>query len=266
MVVCARHTGACSGGSARPTDSVTEMGSKKYQRSFWSIPFHCSLSQTTFITCASRPCLSSPAIASKLFTHFRCQAKSIMTSSVHGVRAHIDALRDEIEANLVMSISQRRFLPMDKSRGIFTLPAVKDAVQELDCKREDRINLANTIYHNGRVLFAMLIDNWKEDLIVDFRKHGVLDNQLPLDQARAQEIVGPAIAHRLVSEVQWKFLPFVFPERMWECQLYIPDPMILPFVSCEQIGFGAFGEVDRIGISPSQQNFSDKRVSGLICS
>lgn len=186
-----------------------------------------------------------------------------MASSVHGVRAHIGALRERIEVNLVTSISERRYLPIDKSREIFTLPAIQDALQELNCKVEDRINLANTIYHNGRALFAMLIDIWQEDLIVEFRKHGVLDHRLPLDKAEAQKIVGPVIAHRLVSEVQWKFLPFVFPERMWECQLCLQDPMILPFVSCERIGFGAFGEVEKIGISPSQQNFSDKRVSGL---
>lgn len=184
-----------------------------------------------------------------------------MASGVHGVRAHIGALREKIEVNLVTSISERRFLPIDKFREIFTLHAVKDAVQELNCKPEDRLYLASTIHHNGTALFAMLIDIWQEDLIVDFRKHRVLDDQLPLDKARAHEIVGPVIAHRLVSEVQWKFLPFVFPERMWECRLHIADPMILPFLSCEQIGFGAFGEVEKIGISPSQQNFSDKRVS-----
>lgn len=188
-----------------------------------------------------------------------------MAPGIHGVRAHIGALREKIEVNLVTSISERRFLPIDKAREIFTLPAVKDALQELNCKPEDRINLVDTIYHNGRALFAMLIDIWQEDLIVDFRKHEVLDSQLPLDKARVQEIAGPVIAHRLVSEVQWKFWPYVFPDRMWECRLHIRDPMILPFVSCERIGFGAFGEVEKIGIWPSQQNFSDKRVSVFIC-
>lgn len=188
-----------------------------------------------------------------------------MASGVHGVRARIGAFREEIEANLVTSISERRFLPIDKLEEIFTLSAVKDAVQELTCQPDDRINLAKTIHHDGKAVFAMLIDMWREDLIINFREHGVFDNQFPLDTVRAREIVGPGIASRLVAEVQWKFLPFVFPERMWECRLHIVDPMILPFVSHEQIGFGAFGDVEKIGVYPFHQNFVDKKVSVMMC-
>lgn len=186
-----------------------------------------------------------------------------MASTAHGARAHTDALREKIEVNLVMSISERRFLPIDKFREIFTLDTIKASVQELKCETQDRINLANTIYHSKKALFAMLVDMSQEDLIVAFRKHGVLDSQLPLDIARAQEIAGSFIGRQLVSEVQWKFLPFVFPGHMWQSRLHIADPMILPFVTCDQIGFGAFGDVERIGIYPCQQSFADKEVSVL---
>lgn len=179
----------------------------------------------------------------------------------HGSRAHTDGLRVKIQRSLVKSISERRFLPIDKLRDIFTLPAIKDAVKELRCRQDDRINLANTIHDHGKAIFAMLVHIQQEDMIIEFRKRGVLDTQFPLDEARAEEILGPITGPSLVSEVQWKFLPFVFPERMWECPHYITDQQILPFVSCEQIGFGAFGDVDKIGISTSQQNFIDERVS-----
>lgn len=188
-----------------------------------------------------------------------------MASTAHGARAHTDALREQIEASLVTSISERRFLPIDKLREIFTLHAIKASVQELKCETQDRINLANTIHHTSKALFAMLVEICQEDLIVAFRKHEVLDSQLPLDIARAQEIAGPFTGRRLVSEVQWKFLPFVFPERMWESRLHIADARILPFITCEQIGFGAFGDVEKIGIYPCQQNFDDKRVRALTC-
>lgn len=188
-----------------------------------------------------------------------------MASIAHGERAHTDALREHIEVNLVTSISERRFLPIDKLRETFTLDAIKGSVQELKCETQDRINLANTIYHTSKALFAMLVDMCQEDLIVAFRKHGVLDSQLPLDIARAQEIAGPFIGRRLVSEVQWKFLPYVFSEHMWQSRLHITDPMILPFISCDQIGFGAFGDVEKIGIYPCQQNFADEDVSAFTC-
>lgn len=186
-----------------------------------------------------------------------------MASTTHGARAHTDALREEIEINLVTSVSERRFLPIDKFHTIFTLTAIKASAQELSCETQDRINLSNTIYHTCKALFAMLIDMCQEDLIVAFRKHGVLDSQLPLDITRAQDIAGPFIGRRLVSEVQWKFLPFVFPENMWQSRLHIVDPMILPFTTCDQIGSGAFGDVEKIGIYPRQQNFTDEEVSAL---
>ncbi|KAI3400686.1 hypothetical protein diail_2398 [Diaporthe ilicicola] len=184
-----------------------------------------------------------------------------MAAAVHGGRAHIEALREQIEDSLVTSISERRFLPIDKVGEIFTLSAVKDAVQELNCQPEHRINLAETIHDDGKAVFAMLIDMWQEDLIIHFREHGVLDEQFPLDTIRAQEIVGPGIARRLVSEVQWKFLPYVFPERMWECRAHIADQRILPFVSRKKIGSGAFGEVEKISVYPSQQNFAEKNAA-----
>lgn len=186
-----------------------------------------------------------------------------MAFTAHSARAHTDALREEIEVNLVTSISERRFLPIDKFRAIFTLVAIKASVQELSCETQDRINLANTIYDTSKALFAMLVDMCQEDLIVAFRKHGALDSQLPLDLARAQEIAGTFTGRRLASEVQWKFLPFVFPENMWQSRRHIADPMILPLTTCHQIGFGAFGDVEKIGIYPCQQNFSDKQVSSL---
>lgn len=188
-----------------------------------------------------------------------------MAFTAHGARPHTDALREKIEVNLVPSISERRFFPIDNFCEIFTLDAIKASVQELQCETQDRINLANTIYHTNKALFAMLVEMGQEDLIVAFRKHGVLDSQLPLDLARAQEIAGFFIGRRLVSEVQWKFLPFVFPEHMWQSRRHIEDPRILPFISCDRIGFGAFGDVDKIGIYPCQQSFADKGVSAFRC-
>lgn len=159
------------------------------------------------------------------------------------------------------SISQHRFLPADKLDEIFTLPAIKCAVQELTCGPGDRIELVHTIHDNGKRVFAMLVYNGWEHHIIDFRKHGVLDSQLPLSKENAEEITGRAIGHRLALEVQWMFLPYVFPERMWECQLQIDKRVILPFVSTEQIGTGAYSDVENICISSCQQNFTDKRVS-----
>lgn len=185
-----------------------------------------------------------------------------MAPAKHKVRVKIDAIRVQIQENLNTSVSGRHFLPIDKFQEIFTLAAIEEAVKELGCEPEDRYNLANTIDQDGKALFAILIDTEKEDLIITFRQHEVLDKQLPLDKEQAQKIAGSVTGPRLVSN-QWKFLPYVFPDRMWWCRRHIADAMILPYVSCKQIGLGASGVVEKIGIPGCQQNFVDEAVSAL---
>lgn len=171
----------------------------------------------------------------------------------------INTLREQIEDSLVSSISEHRFLPIDKLHEILTLPVIKRAVKELKCGPDERIKLADTIYREGRRVFAMLIYDYKQDLIVEFRKHGALDSRLPLDEASAKTIVKHSIAHRIVQDLQWRFYPYTFPENMSESDHEIQRKMILPFLGSERIDSGAFGDVDKMTISPSQQNF-DKEV------
>ncbi|KAI0903223.1 hypothetical protein F4823DRAFT_308043 [Ustulina deusta] len=170
----------------------------------------------------------------------------------------IDNLKEEIQDNLVTSISEHRFLPIDKLDKIFTPAAIKDAVKELACGPEDRINLAETIHNEGKRVFGMLIYNGWQDLIIEFRKHGALDNRLPLSENEAVTITGRSIGRQLAQDAQWAFCPYVFPESLWKHHHQVERKMILPFIDTEQIGSGAFSVVEKISISPSQQNFIDK--------
>jgi hypothetical protein len=184
-----------------------------------------------------------------------------MPPSLSGALGYIGCLREQIQDSLVTSISERLFLPTDKLHEIFTLAAIKSAVEELTCGPGDRIKLADTIHDEGQRLFAMLIYNDCQDLIIQFRKHGALDSRLPLNEDDAVTIAGRPIGRRLAQEVQWMFYPYTFPESMWKCHREVEKKMILPFIGAEQIGTGAFSDVNKMDISPSQQNFVDKGVS-----
>jgi hypothetical protein len=184
-----------------------------------------------------------------------------MPPSLSSAPGYIDVLRERIQDSLVTSISERHFLPADKLHEIFTLAAIKSAVEELTCGPADRIKLADTIYNEGQRLFAMLIYNDWQDLIIEFRKHGALDSRLPLSEDDAVAIAGRSIGRRLTQEAQWAFYPYTFPESMWKCHCEVEKKMILPFIGAEQIGTGAFSDVSKMNISPSQQNFVDKGVS-----
>jgi hypothetical protein len=99
-----------------------------------------------------------------------------MPPSLSGALGYIGFLREQIQDSLVTSISERLFLPTDKLHEIFTLAAIKGAVKELTCGPGDRIKLVDTIHDEGQRLFAMLIYNDYQDLIIQFRKHGTLDS------------------------------------------------------------------------------------------
>jgi hypothetical protein len=184
-----------------------------------------------------------------------------MPPSIDGAPGCIGNLKVQIQDGLVNSIYEHLFLPTDKLHEIFTLEAIKGAIGELNCGPDDRIKLADTIHNEGKRVFAMLIYNDWQRLIIEFRKHGALDGRLPLSEDEAIKIAGRTIGRQLAHEVQWKFCPYTFPENMWKCCCQLDNKIILPFISAEQIGTGAYSDVEKISISPSQQNFMDKGVS-----
>ncbi|KAK5633500.1 hypothetical protein RRF57_009214 [Xylaria bambusicola] len=177
----------------------------------------------------------------------------------HGTQGYIGKLRGEIQDSLVTTAAEEIFLPSDKLHSILTISAVHGAVTELHCGPEHRINLADTIYHQGRRVFAILVYNGWQDHIIDFRKHGALDSRLPITEDDAVVITNHEVGRRLVRE-QWMFLPYTFPRSMWEYDCHVERKMIIPLIKVEQIGSGAFSTVEKIGISPSQQNFVDNGV------
>lgn len=188
-----------------------------------------------------------------------------MSSAVSGIPACIRALRRRIEESLVTSTSKQRFLPRDKLFEIFTLPAIEGAVEELNYGAEYRIKLVDTINSDCKIVFAILIYNRLENYIAEFRKHGFLDSQLPLTKERAEEIMGSEFGPQVALEFQWMFLPYVFRKGMLECSYHIGERYILPFITAEQIGTGAYGDVDKVRILPSQHEFTDHIVSTCTC-
>ncbi|KAI0442354.1 hypothetical protein F4803DRAFT_519717 [Xylaria telfairii] len=176
----------------------------------------------------------------------------------------LSALKTQIQDSLVTSVSERLFLPTDKLHEILTQESIRNAVKELLCGPEHCIKLAETIYNEGKRVFAMLIYNDWQDHIIAFRKYGALDSRLPLSEDDAVSIAGRDVGRRLARDTQWVFCPYTFPKNMWECDCQVERKMILPFISAEQIGSGAFSIVEKISISPSQQNFTAQGMGTVL--
>ncbi|KAL2038546.1 hypothetical protein N7G274_008593 [Stereocaulon virgatum] len=168
----------------------------------------------------------------------------------------IRSLKRQIESKMILSESGRYFLPASYLSLIFTLNEVEKAVAELDCAAHDRLGLAKKIYDEGIRTFAILVKNGEEDSIIAFREHDVLDARLPLDEALATRILNQ-LGTAFAREYQWQFLPYKFRRHMRDHHVHISDrEWILPFIGeYEVVASGGFGDVFKMQVFPSQQEF-----------
>ena len=177
----------------------------------------------------------------------------------------IKLLKRQIESKMVQSESLHLFLPEMYLSAIFTLDDIRQAVNELECPIIEKTGLAQTIYEKGTRMFAILIKNGEEDLITEFRKHEVMDAQLPLSEVLAKRIAGD-FGVSLAQNLQRQFLPYKFPQDMRDYHRHINESeRILPFIGkLEAIANGGFGDIFKITIFQSQQEFVlDKVISRL---
>ena len=183
-------------------------------------------------------------------------------------RATIDALYSQIEHGRVRSVCGKYFIEQSKVREIFTPAKISLAVAELTCDAHERVGLVKKIQQDGTITFAILVWMGKADSIASFRNHGCLDRQLPLlSEARAQEIA-PEFGLSFAREYRWQFLPYFFEQDMRDHHRVIKDVgMIFPFVGeIEHIAEGGFGQVSKLTIPTSLQNFFHSTVcAGFPC-
>ncbi|KUL90013.1 hypothetical protein ZTR_02800 [Talaromyces verruculosus] len=140
-----------------------------------------------------------------------------------------EALWIQMDNNRVRSSSGHYFLPPSSLPLIFTDHAIAQAVDELQCEPDEKIGLAQHIGEKATVTFAILVWMKVEKLIVNFRNHGVVDASLPLDPDRARRISTP-FGETFAREVQWQFIPYVFPKDMASHHKEFQSQIILPFV------------------------------------
>ena len=177
----------------------------------------------------------------------------------------IQFLKRQIESKMVLSQCGRYFLPETYLSIVFNFKDIEKAVSELGCAAHDRLGLAKKIYEEGTRVFAILIKNGQEDSIIAFREHDVLDARLPLNEAVATRIL-KQLGTAFAREQQWQFLPYKFRRHMRDYHRHISDSeWILPFVGEDEImGSGGFGDVSKVNVFPSQQEFIVNEVRTLL--
>ena len=170
-------------------------------------------------------------------------------------------LKQQLENKLILSETGRYFLPTYCLSLIFSPQEITKAINELSCQAYERIGLSEKIHQEGLRVFAILIKNGKEESVVAFRRHGMLDARLPLSEDSARLVLG-ADGISFAREHQWQFLPYHFAADMRDYPLHIhEDAYILPFLAQpEFVGGGASGDVYKLKIPPSQQSLVPEQV------
>ena len=175
-------------------------------------------------------------------------------------RTTLDRLYSLIENSRERSISGKYFIRPSKVSEIFEPARINSAVAELSCDAHERIGLANKIQREGILVFAILVWMRRGDHIVKFRNHDCLDVKLPISEARARVIV-PEFGLSFAQEYQWQFLPYFFRHDMSDHHCQIDDlGMILPFIEETDPIDGGYGQISKVAIPTSLQEFS----SGLV--
>jgi hypothetical protein len=197
---------------------------------------------------------------------FRVSASTPSDSALHNQmkgRRTLDRLASRVEDEMTRSVSGRYFILKSKVEEIFSYSELMKAVEEINCEPYERVGLADSIYKNRVLIFAILIKMMRPDHIVQFRTNICIDHNLPLTEKEAVDIV-PEFGKSFALEYQWQFLPYFFESDMSNShQIIYHNDIILPIVGEEEVGEGGYGIVSRIDLSSMSQELVNSKVGDI---
>jgi len=162
----------------------------------------------------------------------------------------------------------RQFILSQNVDEILTEAIVELAVDELECSDIlEGAGLAVEVHRHYRKIFAILIMMRREDDIVVFRRHKIVDANLPLQEATARKVISGDITP-FVNNWQWSFLCHYFEARKgpYRYQRITDAQTILPFVKKEGLTEikGDFGEISAVTIPTGSQTLLHSQVRSSI--
>lgn len=172
----------------------------------------------------------------------------------------MDRIRDELEELEIQNYEQKAFVTQDALKDLFNETSITKIVTDLSDTGKIQIyqqeEIVKAIVGNGRRLFATLISLSRPELILKFIEAdhfagGQLDSKLPFSKQAVALILGDEKLSTRFEKHQWRFfLPFFCADQSHR-ELGVSTR--LPFVRCEHLGEGGFGEVYKMIIPASCQ-------------
>ena len=181
--------------------------------------------------------------------------------SKHTMGHTIDILRDKIAQLRTKSTEGRYFLSRHDIHTLLTkriiAEAIKECVQEGCVQPHQETCVVDRIANEGKIIFGILI--WRKWLhkLMKCIEHDALDSQLPLEDTRADEILG-SIGWDFARNTQWEFLPRMLTGGMSGVHSHFRKEEILPYISEKKLGEGSFGNVFEVSVFPLLQHMLPK--------
>lgn len=171
--------------------------------------------------------------------------------SIMATNSAQDYLLSRLWSLRVTNVDGREFVPRDGARSVLARDYVRLALSEAGIEPHELDVITDFIGRGAQTVFAILLHIREPAVIRNFssidqlQSHGP-DLSLPFRKG-ALDFLPPATAASFF-EAQWAFAVPVFSRRFQHRNL---DPKtILPFVTLEYVGKGAFGVVHKMGIHP----------------
>lgn len=174
--------------------------------------------------------------------------------------ATVENLWGKLAASRTRTISGQHFISQLKLKAIFTVDSLAKCIEELQIDDAYRIGLKEYVVNDATTLFAILVWMQKPNAVVEFREHAIKDRNLPLDVERARKI-DSNFGKTFAEEIQWEFLPYKFRKTMCDSHVQIHDTVILPFIEEVSLTSGGSGDITKVRILASQQEFFTDTVS-----
>ena len=172
----------------------------------------------------------------------------------------MDHIREELEELEIQNYEQKPFIPQDALKGLFDDNRINAIITNLSDTGKIQIyqqeEIVKAVLGNGLRLFATLISLSRPELILKFIEAdhfaaGQLDSKLPFSKQAVQLILKDDKLSTRFEKHQWRFfLPFFCADQSHR-ELGVSTR--LPFVRCEHLAEGGFGEVYKMFLPASCQ-------------
>ena len=168
----------------------------------------------------------------------------------------LEELRDLLHSKKAKVAGQRqqRFLP----EGSFDQILQEIDLSDLLCSTPFRVDhhkldsVVETVFAEGRKVFAILVDLKLEHALIRFIEYGLLDRILPIvEEKKLESVLNPHERDEFMQR-QWEYFAHKFSKRMYSQRL--SREHILPYVDQTQIGGGSFSTVYDVLVHPAHQD------------